>query len=94
MMEPLSSAVTICPVCRQKIRSTAEQCPNCGAERHFGPRLIESGICAFAGMVILAAISRLLMPMSLWTIIFAVVGLCAGFLFSHNRFGGDRWLGR
>lgn len=56
--------------------------------------MIESAICAFAGMVLLSAVSTMLLPISLWTIVFAAAGLCAGFLFSHNRFGGDRWLGR
>ncbi|EHH69032.1 zinc ribbon domain-containing protein [Gluconobacter morbifer] len=92
MMEPQTNSVAICPVCRKKIRPTAEKCPHCGAERHFGPRLIESSICAFAGMVLLSAISTLLLPISLWTVVFAAAGLGAGFLFSHNRFGGDRWL--
>lgn len=43
-------------------------------------------------MVLLSAVSTLLLPISLWTIMFAAIGLVAGFLFSHNRFSGDRWL--
>ncbi|GBD56589.1 hypothetical protein [Gluconobacter wancherniae] len=91
-MEPALTAIVLCPVCRQKIRPTAESCPHCGAARHFGPTHIESAVCALAGLIILPALSTLILPVSLWTIIFAGVGLASGFLFSHNRFGGDRWL--
>lgn len=92
MRQPEARAIALCPVCRNPMRPTAEKCPHCGAERHHGPRHIESAVFAFAGMVLLAAISTLILPISVWTIVFAAVGLGAGFLFSHNRFGGDRWL--
>ncbi|MCP1236112.1 DUF2089 domain-containing protein [Gluconobacter kondonii] len=92
MRKPEANAIALCPVCRKPMRPTSEKCPHCGAERHYGPRLLESAVCAFAGMVLLSAVSTLLLPISLWTIMFAAIGLVAGFLFSHNRFSGDRWL--
>ncbi|QDH17257.1 hypothetical protein [Swingsia samuiensis] len=92
MIDPLSTSIALCPVCRQKIRPTAEHCPHCGAERTFGPMPHETALYSILGMILLTCASTLLHPLSLWTIIFAFIGLGAGFLFAHNRFAAERWI--
>ncbi|WP_240775371.1 hypothetical protein [Neokomagataea tanensis] len=91
-MQPHTSAVIPCPLCRAPLRNTADFCEKCGAERHFGPRRIELISGMIGGCALITTASLLLRPFSLWTVLFALVGIFVGFFYAHVRFGVDRWL--
>ncbi|GAB6853605.1 hypothetical protein [Asaia astilbis] len=89
---PAQETIVLCPVCRSKMQRTDEQCPNCKAERHFGPTRRETIFSSVVGLVATPALSLLLFRPSFWTGMCAVVGLMLGFFVAHNRHTGDRWL--
>lgn len=91
-MRPNSTAVIPCPLCRTPLRNTADYCSSCGAERHFGPRRIEVTSSIIGGFIMLPGVSLLVRPFSLWTVLFAVIGIGVGFFYAHVRYGIDRWL--
>lgn len=85
-------AVSLCPLCRQKMPKTSETCPHCGAEKRFGPTLRETLTSMAIGVVAGPAFAITVAGPSLWDIAFAVVGLILGFFVAHSRHGGDRWI--
>ncbi|GEL01316.1 hypothetical protein SSA02_04790 [Swaminathania salitolerans] len=84
--------MVLCPVCRQKMQRTDEECPHCHAQRHFGPTRNETLTSTAIGLVATPALSLLLVSLSLWTLAFAITGTLAGFFVAHSRHSGDRWL--
>lgn len=80
-----------CPICHQAIDSTAQKCKHCLAEKHFGPDILETALYSLIGLVLTPALSTLIMPLSLWSILIAFIGLFIGFVFSHYRFSVERW---
>lgn len=91
-MRPRAEAVMPCPLCHAPLRNTAERCTRCGAERHFGPKRTETALGMVIGSALLFGVSLLLFPLSFCTVLLALLGLGAGFLYAHIRFGIDRWL--
>lgn len=89
---PALETVVLCPVCRQKMQRTDEQCPSCNAERHFGPTRNETLLSTAIGLVATPALSLLIVHLSLWTLAFAIIGVLGGFFVAHSRHSGDRWL--
>lgn len=85
-------AMMSCPACHKAIRSTAERCPHCAAEKRFGPAMLETATYSLAGLVLAPALSMLVIPLSLWSILIALTGFILGFVFSHYRFNIERWV--
>ncbi|MDF7674245.1 hypothetical protein PT277_02440 [Acetobacteraceae bacterium ESL0709] len=54
-----------------------------------GPVTIEALICSLVGLLLVSALSTLLVSLSLWTILFALIGLGSGFLVAHYHFPAD-----
>ncbi|WP_143217336.1 hypothetical protein [Acetobacter sp. DsW_063] len=91
MREPEMSGLQLCPVCRGKMRRTAEVCPHCGAQKHFGatPKeaLIGTGAgLGVGGLLVIAVRGDLLIGG-----VALAVGAILGFVLAQNRYG-DRWL--
>ncbi|UMM64456.1 zinc ribbon domain-containing protein [Aristophania vespae] len=92
MNTPLNTGIALCPICHKPLKSSAQHCPHCGAIKQFGPALLETALFSLVGMVVFPALSTLFIPLSLWSILIAFIGLGAGFIFAQFRFTTERWV--
>lgn len=91
-MTPSSQGVMSCPCCHHTIGGTATTCPNCHAEKHFGPVSREIILSSLIGFLLAPSVAFLLIPLSFWFVLIAAGGLFLGFAFAQYRFNTDRWI--
>ncbi|NHO32673.1 hypothetical protein [Acetobacter fallax] len=93
MRTPEMSGLQLCPVCHGKMRQTAEICPHCGAEKHFGATLWEMVRFVLGGLalgVLFTVVTR-----AGWAVGAIAIAACVviAFIIGQGRHG-HRWMKR
>lgn len=93
MGDPAMTGLQLCPVCHGKMRQTAEICPHCGAERHFGATRWEMARFTLGGLAVgllLAVATRAGIGVGIIAVASCVT---IAFIVGQSRHG-HRWLKR
>ncbi len=93
MRAPEVSGIQLCPVCHGKMRQTAEICPHCGAEKHFGATPWEAVRFTLGGLVI--GILFTIVTRAGWAVGAVAILACVtiAFIVCQSRYG-HRWMKR
>ncbi|GBR05582.1 hypothetical protein [Acetobacter oeni] len=91
MKDPEMSGIQLCPVCHGKMRQTAEICPHCGAEKHFGATHWEMIRFTLGGLVL--GILFTVVTRAGWAVGAVACAACVtiAFIVGQSRHG-HRWL--